>query len=151
MKYHILAVGVSKHQNDIKNLQFADKDATDFYTLFTNNVTDIGYKKLLINSEATFSAIRTALGQELRQAVGVDDTFFFFFSGHGATAEDQQGTALAHYLLPFDATRDIQVLPYQLIILKRLLGKYPVNHHSCLSTVVLAAQSMGRVTTIQIK
>jgi len=125
MKYHILAVGVSKHQNDIKNLQFADKDATDFYTLFTNNVTDIGYKKLLINSEATFSAIRTALGQELRQAVGVDDTFFFFFSGHGATAEDQQGTALAHYLLPFDATRDIPSSSISIDYLKEAFGKIP--------------------------
>ena len=92
MKYHILSIGVSKHQNSFVNtLQFADKDATDFYTLFTSNISNIGYKKLLVNSEATLSEIRTALGKELKQAVGKDDAFFFFFSGHGSTAENQDG------------------------------------------------------------
>jgi hypothetical protein len=123
MKYHILAIGVSKHQNDIKSLEFADKDATDFYTLFTNNVPDIGYKKLLVNSEATLSAIQTALGQELRQAAGGEDTFFFFFSGHGATAEDKAGTALANFLLPFDATRDITSSSISIDYLKEAFGK----------------------------
>jgi hypothetical protein len=108
MKYHILSIGISKHKNGfVNNLQYADKDATDFFTLFTSNINDIGYKKLLINSEATLVEIRTALGKELKQVVGKDDAFFFFFSGHGSTAENQDGTLLEHYLIPFDATPDI--------------------------------------------
>lgn len=124
MKYHILSIGISKHQHSFVNtLQYADKDATDFYTLFTTNISDIGYKKLLINSEATLTEIRTALGKELRQAVGSDDAFFFFFSGHGATAENQDGTLLEHYLIPFDATPDIPSSAISVDYLKEVLDK----------------------------
>lgn len=124
MKYHILSIGVSKHQNSfINTLQFADKDATDFFTLFTSNIGDIGYKKLLVNSEATFTEIRTALGKQLRQAVGSDDAFFFFFSGHGATAENEDGTLLEHYLVPFDATPDISSSAISVDYLKEVFDK----------------------------
>lgn len=124
MKYHILSIGISKHQHSFVNtLQFADKDATDFYTLFTSNISDIGYKKLLINSEAALTEIRTALGKELRQAVGGDDAFFFFFSGHGATAENQDGTSLEHYLIPFDATPDIPSSSVSVDYLKEVFDK----------------------------
>jgi len=124
MKYHILSVGISKHQNNfINSLQFADKDATDFYNLFTSNIDDVGYKKLLINSEATLTEIRTALGKELRQAVGSDDAFFFFFSGHGATAENEDGTSLEHYLVPFDATPDIPSSAISVDYLKEVFDK----------------------------
>ena len=124
MKYHILAIGISKHQNSFVNtLQFADKDATDFYTLFTSNINDIGYKKLLVNSEATLSEIRTALGKELKLAVGNDDAFFFFFSGHGSTAENQDGTSLEHYLIPFDATPDIPSSSVSVDHLKEVFDK----------------------------
>ena len=124
MKYHILSIGVSKHQNSFVNtLQFADKDATDFYTLFTSNISNIGYKKLLVNSEATLSEIRTALGKELKQAVGKDDAFFFFFSGHGSTAENQDGTILEHYLIPFDATPDISSSSVSVDYLKDVFDK----------------------------
>ncbi|MEK7518148.1 MAG: caspase family protein [Patescibacteria group bacterium] len=124
MKYHILSIGISKHQHSFVNtLQFADKDATDFYTLFTSNISDIGYKKLLINSEATLTEIRTALGKELRQAVGSDDAFFFFFSGHGSTAENQDGTSLEHYFIPFDATPDIPSSAVSIDYLKEVFDK----------------------------
>ena len=65
MKYHILSIGISKHQNPEANLQFASKDAADFFALFTQNVSNIGYKKLLTDNEATLSSIQTALGSEL--------------------------------------------------------------------------------------
>jgi hypothetical protein len=124
MKYHILAIGISKHQSNSNNLYYADKDAKDFYNLFINNVPDMGYKKLLINSEATLAAIRTALGQELKTAIERDDAFFFFFSGHGATAEDQNGTSLAHYLVPFDgAMEDITSSSISVDYLKDALSK----------------------------
>jgi len=124
MKYHILSIGISKHQNSFVNtLQFADKDATDFFTLFTSNINDVGYKKLLVNSEATLSEIRTALGKELKEAVGNDDAFFFFFSGHGSTAENQDGTALEHYLIPFDATPDIPSSSISVDYLKEVFDK----------------------------
>ena len=124
MKYHILSIGVSKHQNSFVNtLQFADKDATDFFTLFTSNIDDIGYRKLLVNSEATLAEIRSALGKELKQAVNRDDAFFFFFSGHGATAENEADTMLEHYLIPFDATQDISSSAISVDYLKEVFDK----------------------------
>lgn len=88
-----------------------------------SNINNIGYKKLLINSEATLTEIRTALGKELRQTVGNDDAFFFFFSGHGATAENQEGTSLEHYLIPFDATPDIPSSSVSVDYLKGVFDK----------------------------
>lgn len=108
MKHHIVAIGLSKHQNRfVPNLQFASRDAREFYELFEANIGNIGYKKLLVDSEATLAQIQAALGQELQITVSEDDVLFFFYSGHGTTAETPDGTALAHYLMPFDATPDI--------------------------------------------
>ena len=106
MANHILAIGISSYQI-IRNLKYADKDAKDFYYLFKNNVGDIGYSRLLVDSEATLAAIRSALGTELEKLVSVEDTFFFLFSGHGAIALSQEGKVLSNCLLPFDASEDI--------------------------------------------
>jgi hypothetical protein len=106
MKYHILSIGISRHQNPEANLQFADKDAADFFSLFTQNVPNVGYNKLLTDSEATLSAIQTALGNELQNQVGAEDGFVLYYSGHGALAPIQDGT-YTHFLVPFDVTNDI--------------------------------------------
>ena len=106
MANHILAIGISSYRG-IRNLQYAAKDAKDFYYLFTNNVGDIGYQVLLVDSEATLASIRNSLGVELQRAAGVDDAFFFFFSGHGALAASQEGEGFSNYLLPFDASDDV--------------------------------------------
>lgn len=108
VKHHIVAIGISKHKNSAANLAFAEKDASEFFTLFNQNIGAIGYSKLLIDQEATLSEIRTALGKELLTTVCPDDVFFFFYSGHGALVEDpgDPGVALS-FLVPYDATHDI--------------------------------------------
>ena len=106
MTNHIVAIGISSYQA-IRNLRYAAKDAKDFYYLFANNIGDIGYSSLLIDSEATLAAIRSSIGVELERLLGADDTLFFFFSGHGATAVSQDGEGCSNYLLPFDASDDI--------------------------------------------
>lgn len=108
MKHHIIVIGISKHQHPFVNdLKYAAKDASEFFGLFTKNIGEVGYKRLLIDSEATLSQIRTALGSELQERAKPDDVFFFFYSGHGTTAGDTDSRSLAHFVLPFDATRDI--------------------------------------------
>jgi len=108
MKHHIVAIGISKHKNSAANLAFAEKDASEFFTLFAQNIGEIGYNKLLIDQEATLSEMKTALGKELLEAVGPDDAFFFFYSGHGALVADPSDTATAlSFLVPYDATHDI--------------------------------------------
>jgi len=122
MVNHVIAIGIAKYQS-IRPLQFADKDAKEFYYLFENNITDIGYKKLLINNEASLAAIRNGLGIELEENVGVDDSLFFFFSGHGGEAPSQDGSGLATYLLPFDASADIENTCISIEYLKNRLEK----------------------------
>jgi len=108
MKHHIISIGISRHQSPFVNdLSLAVKDATDFFNLFTENIGDIGYKRLLVDSEATLAQIRTALGSELQKEIKSEDALFFFYSGHGTTADDINNKTLAHFLLPFDATLDI--------------------------------------------
>lgn len=107
MKHHILAIGISKHQISSANLNYAQKDALEVYNLFIENMPDIGYHKLLIDSEASLAQIRTALGKELQESVSPDDAFFFYYSGHGLMWEDPENPNIAtHYLVPFDATTD---------------------------------------------
>ena len=106
MKYHILSIGISQHQDPRANLNFASKDASEFFTLFTQNVPNLGYKKLLTDNEATLSAIRTALGTELQNLIGPEDGFVLYYSGHGTVAPMGDDT-YSHYLIPFDVTEDI--------------------------------------------
>jgi helicase len=108
-KYHIVSIGVSKHQESfISSLEYAHKDAADFSKLIELNVEKIGYNILLTDSEATLAKIRTALGSDLLREVGEDDYFFFFYSGHGTIDDESGGNGYSHYIVPFDATRDIK-------------------------------------------
>jgi len=108
MKYHIISIGIAKYLNSyIRNLRFADKDAVDFFTLFSTNVSEIGFNTSLINEKATLNQIKKTLGKELKGIINKEDAFFFFYSGHGATAESTQEDSLSHYLVPYDATKDI--------------------------------------------
>ena len=66
MKHHIVSIGISRHQNASANLQYAAKDATEFFELFGLNLPEQGYKKLLIDSEATLGQIQSAIGNELK-------------------------------------------------------------------------------------
>ena len=107
MRHHILSIGISKYQEaSISNLLYASKDASMFYNLLTTNIGNIGYKRILTDSEATFSRIRAALGSDLQNELQEGDAFFLFYSGHGTTAVDSDGNN-STFIVPFDATRDI--------------------------------------------
>lgn len=119
MKYHIVSIGISNYPDPFSDLRFASKDAQNFFNLFTTNVADLGYSKLLLGSEATLGRIRSALGEELRESLQPQDALIFFFSGHGSTA--LVDGVLAHFLIPFDGTRDIASSALSVIDLKEAL------------------------------
>ena len=83
MKHHIVSIGISRHQNGAANLQYAAKDATEFFELLSLNLAEQGYKRLLIDSEATLAQIQSAIGSELKEAVSKDDAFLFLFRAWG--------------------------------------------------------------------
>lgn len=129
MNFHIVSIGISKHQISSVNLNYAADDAKEFYDLCQRNLNGIVYSKLLIDSEATLSQIRTAIGSELIEVVKKDDAFLFFFSGHGVVASDpdsSEGSGI-HYLVPFDATFDFESSCIPISYIRDIIQKLESN------------------------
>jgi len=126
MKFHIVGVGISKYQNPfVRDLEFAAKDAIELFSVFESNIADIGHNRLLIDSEATLGQIRAALGEDLTNEAKPEDSFLFFYSGHGTTAAIADEDALAHYLIPFDATHDFINTCISIDYLRGIFEKLP--------------------------
>lgn len=123
MAFHLVSIGVSKHQNAQYTLQYAADDAKDFFELLTQNISGLGYSKLLTDSEATYGQIRSALGRALSQKVEPEDTFVFFFSGHGTIGETADGKHTSLYLVPFDVANDVSASCISVLELKSIFDQ----------------------------
>jgi Tfp pilus assembly protein PilF len=101
---HALVVGISQYQNKaIPVLQFPDKDArlfADFLQSDAGGSIPDENLTLLLNENATFSAIYQAMFA-LMNRVQKNDTIYFYFSGHG-DVENQTVFNLG-YLLGYDS------------------------------------------------
>jgi hypothetical protein len=129
MKYHIISIGISNHKNSDYNLSFASKDAKNFHSIILHSFDNIGYNRLLIDSEANMSEIRSVFGNELKHQVNNEDTLFFFFSGHGTIAEDLDDfDSLIHYLVPFDVTDDFSHSCISVSYLKNCFNNLPIKN-----------------------
>jgi uncharacterized caspase-like protein len=97
-------VGVSKYADDqITPLDYADDDARALYHFFTSESAGLGGFKeenvlLLLNEQATYREIRTALFTFLKGATE-DDLVVIYFAGHGMPDPDR---ATNLYLLTYD-------------------------------------------------
>ena len=91
-----MIIGISDYQDpNIPDLRFARKDAEAVYEVLTDPAIG-GFKKenvlLLVDEDATFMNIRSALRDWLVEKVsGEDDLVFIFFSGHGAPEPKLKG------------------------------------------------------------
>ncbi len=98
-----VVIGVSSYQNlsPDQQLRFAHRDAQEF-AAFLRSPYGGGFPsnqlKLLVNQEATLSAIRTAMGTWLPRSAEPGDVAYIFFAGHGVVEGERDG-----YLLPYDA------------------------------------------------
>lgn len=101
-----LIIGISDYAGVTPLPEAVLHDARDFASLLKSN-EHCGYPaaniRVLLNEEATLSAIRAALA-ELAAAAGTDDTITIFFSGHGTRLGD--GETATSALVPFDARFD---------------------------------------------
>lgn len=122
MSFHLVSIGVSSHQNSQYSLRYAADDAKDFYQLISSNINGLGYAKLLVDSEATYGQIKSALGKTLAQQAKPEDTFIFFFSGHGTIAETVDGKHTSLYLVPFDVADDISASCLSVLELKDIFN-----------------------------
>ncbi len=100
-KLWAVVVGVSSYRNLNKEqqLQFAHRDAQDF-AAFLRSPNGGGFPAnqitLLLNQDASVSAIRSALGTALPRSVEPDDVVVIFFAGHGVVEGERDGYLLAH-------------------------------------------------------
>jgi len=85
---YIIAIGVSEYHNDMYNLDYAAKDATDISALFKNKSKGFGniYTIEVLNKDATVENILKVKPQLKKSKV--DDVVMLFFAGHGVL--DQQ-------------------------------------------------------------
>jgi tetratricopeptide (TPR) repeat protein/uncharacterized caspase-like protein len=98
-----VVIGISSYGNlsPEQQLKFAHHDAEEF-AAFLRSPSGGGFPstqiKLLLNQNATLSAIRTALGTWLVRSAEPDDVVFIFFAGHGVVEGERDG-----YLLAYDS------------------------------------------------
>ncbi|MEM2327417.1 MAG: caspase family protein [Archaeoglobaceae archaeon] len=89
-KYAIV-IGISDYPGTENDLNFADDDAIDMYNALVNIY---GFPEenvhLLINSNANYSAIESAVNA-VKQKAKEGDEVVFFFSGHGARGKANDG------------------------------------------------------------
>jgi hypothetical protein len=90
VKYAIL-VGISDYPGTRNDLQYCDDDAQDIYnaltTLYGYNSSNI---RLLLNMNASFSAIQGAIN-DIKGKAAAGDEVVFFFSGHGTNGRANDG------------------------------------------------------------
>ena len=104
-KTYALIVGVAKYRNTaIPSLQFADKDAVEFYEYLKESGVDTANMLLLLNEGAKNSDIMISL-DEMTDKAQKGDKIFIYFSGHG-DVESKVITQDA-YLLSYDAPNKV--------------------------------------------
>jgi replicative superfamily II helicase len=78
-----LFIGIDEFKDpNVGNLSGAKRDAIALWSLFLDSMSEIE-TTLLVDTTATFDAIRTALDDTLA-AAGPEDTAIIFFAGHGS-------------------------------------------------------------------
>src|SRR5499426_845163 len=83
-----VVIGISSYRNipPEGQLRFAHRDAEDL-AAFLRTPRGGGFPsnhiKVLLNQDATLSAIRTAIGTWLVRSAEPDDVIYIFFAGHG--------------------------------------------------------------------
>ncbi len=104
---YAVIVGISDYKSkDVPQLNYAVNDAAGVYALLTNNLVGglpASNVKFLKGEEASLTEVKVALGWLVNQ--GIDDenaTLIFYYSGHGAPEQDDQGNVRTAYLIPYD-------------------------------------------------
>jgi hypothetical protein len=105
---YAVVVGVSSYEDQrIPSLLYADRDAVAFHDFLLSERAGLGGFQeedvvLLLNEEATYRDIRTALFTFLMRATE-DDVVILYFAGHGSPDPFRPEE---HYLLSYDSESD---------------------------------------------
>jgi len=92
-KYYAVVIGIGNYQDDkIPKLKYTTVDAEEIYNILTDpqygNFPE-NQVKLLIDEQATYNNIKSAIGTWLKRNTRKDDTVIIFFAGHGAPEDEK--------------------------------------------------------------
>jgi hypothetical protein len=100
-KTYGIVIGISSYENTaIPQLQFADKDANLFYSYLIGKNIPKENLKLLLNKDASISAIYEAMDW-LKKQCSEGDVAYIYFSGHGDLETKEQKSL--GYLLAYNS------------------------------------------------
>ncbi len=125
-------VGISSYKNvpPEGQLRFAHRDAEELAAFLRSprgGSFPSNHIKLLLNQDATLSAIRTAIGTWLVRSAEPEDVVYIFFAGHGVVEGDNDGYLLAHDSDPQNLyATALQVAELDRIITQRLHARVVV-------------------------
>lgn len=125
-------VGISSYKNvpPEGQLRFAHRDAYEMAAFLRSprgGAFPSNHVKLLLNQDATVSAIRSAIGTWLVRSAEPDDVIYIFFAGHGVVEGDNDGYLMAHDSDPQNLyATAMQVAELDRIITQRLRARIVV-------------------------
>lgn len=145
-KYAIV-IGISDYPGSANDLQYADDDAITMRAVLHdlygyNNIT------LLTNMDATRDAIYSAVN-DVKSKAKSDDEVFFFFSGHGAKGNAQDGDSekIDESIISHDGSKLVPIWDGEL---KQWFEEFKTSRiifvfDSCLSGGMTDLQAPGRI------
>ncbi len=118
-------VGIDQYAGPLPALQTAADDARSLAAILkdAHHYDDV---HLLVDADATQTALMTLLTETLPQTVGADDRVLVYFAGHGVALDGDDGPA--GYLIPQDAKAQdpASFLPMQAV--QKALAALPCRH-----------------------
>ena len=141
-----VVVGISEFQDpQIPDLRYADEDAKAFHAFLLSEWAGLGGFRpentlLLLNEEATYRALRSAILTFLSRATE-DDIVIIYFAGHGAPSRE---SAADHYFLPSDAeVDDLRATAFNMQEFAEAVGEVDARHIILFADACHSAQVGG--------
>lgn len=111
---HILTIGIDTYRDDAPALSFARNDARAFADSLRRQASPL-FARVRVDSLYDGAATKDAIEAKflmLADSVGENDTFVFFYAGHGALAKRGQSQTESFFLTSVDVTdlRDWKLL-----------------------------------------
>ena len=120
-----VVIGIDDYRNGIDSLQTATNDAREVARILEQ---EHKYEQvwLLLDDEATRTALEQLLDRTLVEKIQADDRLFFYFAGHGIALNGDEGPE--GYLVPQDAKLGVTDSYFPMSQLQESLSKLPCRH-----------------------
>ncbi len=122
-----LFIGISEYREDgIRNLRVCHRDAQEMARIMREHC-QLDEVVVLVNQQATLSAIRKAFLENLVKKTKPGDKVFIFWSGHGGRCADDTGhepDGHSEFLVPYDARIADLATIRRTMLLDRTFGRW---------------------------